>query len=112
MADRKMKKLSSGDFGEVVDWEKVKELNGNARDHRTVIVETEDGPENRECLTLETETGEIFTVWYSRGLAPLFKLPDNIYVEIKNLGMKELKSGYLMRLFDIQADEGQLKIPF
>lgn len=106
--ERKMKRLTGSDFPKNVDWDVVDELKGIVKDGKAI---TYDGKERKNVI-LETEDGECFTIWESKGLTPLFQLNKGVYVEIKNLGMKKMKSGYKMRLFDISADEEQLKIPF
>lgn len=106
--ERKMKKIAGEGFPVSVDWNDVKELNGVITERKAITYEGKE----RKCLTLETGDGELFTIWESKGLSPLFQVNEGVYVEIKNLGMKEMKSGYKMRLFDVFADEGQLKIPF
>ena len=106
--EKKMKKISGRDFPKSVDWDLTDELKGVVADKRVITYDDQE----RKCMTLEVEDGESFTVWESKGLIPLFQLNEGIYVEIKNLGMKKMKSGYKMRIFDIYADEGQLKIPF
>jgi hypothetical protein len=106
--ERKMKKLTSRDFPASVNWDIIDYLKGTIEGKRSI---TSDGKE-RACLTLETEGGEAFTIWESKGLAPLFQINEGVFVEIKNLGMKKMKSGHEMRIFDISADESQLKIPF
>ena len=103
-----MKKITGQDFPKSVDWDAVDELKGVIKDRKQISY---DGQERR-CLTLETEGGESFTIWESKGLSPLFQINEGVYVEIKNLGMKKMKSGYKMRIFDIFADKGQLEIPF
>jgi hypothetical protein len=106
--EREMKKIGGEGFPVSVDWNDISELKGVIAEQKAI---TYDGKERR-CLTLETEEGELFTIWESRGLFPLFQVNEGVYVEIKNLGMKEMKSGYKMRMFDIFADKGQLEIPF
>jgi hypothetical protein len=106
--EREMKKISGQDFPESVDWDSIDELKGIVSDRRAITYEGKE----RRCLTLKTEDSGSLTIWESKGLAPLFQLNEGIYVEIKNLGMKKMKSGYKMRIFDIFADKGQLEIPF
>ena len=106
--EREMKKIGGEGFPSSVDWSEVEELNGIITLRKAI---TYDGKERR-FLHLETENGEVFVIWESKGLFPLFQVKEGVYVEIRNLGMKEMKSGYKMRIFDIYADEGQLKIPF
>ena len=106
--ERKMKKISGADFPKSVDWDAIEELKGIILNRKVI---TYDGQERR-CLTLEAEDGEVFTIWESKGLTALFEIKEGVYVEIKNLGMKEVKSGHKMRIFDIFADSGQLEIPF
>jgi hypothetical protein len=106
--EREMKKITGQDFPKSVDWDSLDELKGTIAERRAI---TYDGQE-RKCLTLKTEDGISWTVWESKGLIPLFQINEGVYVEIKNLGMKKMKSGYNMRIFDIFADKGQLEIPF
>lgn len=106
--EREMKKITGQDFPRSVDWDSIDELKGTIAERRAI---TCDGQE-RKCLTLKTEDGISWTVWESKGLTPLFQVNEGVYVEIKNLGMKKMKSGYKMRIFDIFADKGQLEIPF
>jgi len=106
--EREMKKITGQDFPRSVDWDSIDELKGTISERRAI---TYDGKE-RKCLTIKTEDGNSFTVWESKGLIPLFQINEGVYVEIKNLGMKQMKSGYKMRIFDIFADKGQLEIPF
>jgi len=106
--EREMKKITGCDFPKSVDWDAIDELKGIVSERRAI---TYDGQE-RKCLTLKTESGDSWTIWESKGLTPLFQINEGVYVEIKNLGFKKMKSGYKMRLFDISADAGQLEIPF
>lgn len=107
---RKMRKIA-GD-SKSVDWKTVTELRGNVSDRRTVVVIVEGKQKQRRCMTLSTENGELFTIWESAGLMPLFNLPqDGMYVEIRNLGSRKTKQGE-MRLFDIAIDDGQLEFPY
>jgi len=106
--ERKMKKVGSSEFPKSVDWDAVDELKGIIMDRRVITYDGQD----RKCLTLKTEEGDSFTIWESKGLTSLFQINEGVYVEIKNLGMKEMKSGRNMRLFDISADEEQMKVPF
>lgn len=106
--ERKMKKISGQDFPKSVDWDVVYELKGVVVDKRIMTFDEQE----RKCLTLKTENGGSFTIWESKGLIPLFQVNEGVYVEIKNLGMKKMKSGYKMRIFDVYVDEGQMEIPF
>jgi hypothetical protein len=104
--EKRMRKIAGN--SKSVDWKELTELQGNISDRRIVIV---DGKQRR-CMTLSTEKGELFTIWESAGLMPLFNLPqDGMYVEIKNLGLRKTKKGE-MRLFDIAIDDGQMDLPF
>jgi hypothetical protein len=103
---RTMRKIAGN--SKSVDWKTVTNLQGNVSDRRTVEI----AGKQRRCMTLSTENGELFTIWESAGLMPLFNLPqDGIYVEIRNLGLRTTKKGE-MRLFDIAIDDGQLEFPF
>jgi hypothetical protein len=88
------------DLPPAVDWDDTRVVEGIMK----AIRDVDFGDRITRVAEIELESGDVVSVWETKGLVPLFELRPPIPVRIEFQGFKKSKSGRKFRAFDIYAD--------